>query len=234
MADFADRKLKGGVFDIGGVIAHDVWEGVYFHPSKGLAAQHKLDHAPLWNIGRELWRKFDTAPSRAEAIRPLRYEVMYWRAFVESVRQTFGVQLNARDIVGLTDSFITPVPEVLEVLARMNEAKIPIALCSNNNVFWFKRQWDKCELGRYLDASKAILSCDEGVAKAHASGKMFHRAIAVAGLSPDNLLYIDDRQENLVVAKRYGLTGAVFNAESDSRAEQSGVIRHLILGESRR
>ena len=142
----------------------------------------------------------------------------------------FGKKLNPRDLIDLTDSFIKPVPEMIELLAKLREQDIPIALCSNNNVFWFARQWNKCGLDRYLEAGRAILSCDHGVTKADESGLLFHRAIAVSGLEPAALLYTDDRQANLVMAQKFGLQTALFELGSREQEEQLNHIQHFLLG----
>ncbi len=220
---------RGGIFDIGGVIAHDVWEGMYLHPERGLAAEHHLDRNELERIGKTLWGQFDRSPSRSECLHPEVVELAYWRAFAESVEHSFGLKLQPRDLVDLTDSFIIPVPEIVETVAKMREQGLPIALCSNNNVFWFARQWQKCDLGRYMDAGQAILSCDLGVTKSHPSGTLFHKAIGVTGLAPACLLFTDDRRENLEIAQRFGLKTACFELASPQRKEQTHAIRHFLL-----
>ena len=142
----------------------------------------------------------------------------------------FGTQLQIDDLVDLTDSFITPVPAIIEILAKMRERGIPLALCSNNNVFWFSRQWDKCGLEKYVDAASAILSCDEGVTKSHPGGFLFHKAIAVTGLDAAALLYPDDRAENLEIARRYQLKSACFEIGSPAAVQQIQAIRQFVLG----
>ncbi len=79
-----EMKHSGGIFDVGGVLAHDVWEGICFDPKRGLAVEHHLDSAQLARIGRELWQRFDTRPSRAECPRLEQVEAAYWQAFVEA------------------------------------------------------------------------------------------------------------------------------------------------------
>lgn len=44
--------IKGIVFDIGGVLAHDVWEGMLLNEEKGLAARCGLDNKQVHQVGR--------------------------------------------------------------------------------------------------------------------------------------------------------------------------------------
>jgi FMN phosphatase YigB (HAD superfamily) len=57
--DSTGDRLRAVVFDVGGVLAQDVWEHAYLDPAAGLVAQYPhLDHGDLSRVGKKLWEEF--------------------------------------------------------------------------------------------------------------------------------------------------------------------------------
>ena len=51
--------IKGIIFDVGGVLAHDVWEHLLLDKPKGLAARFDLQYDAVEKVGKALWTAFD-------------------------------------------------------------------------------------------------------------------------------------------------------------------------------
>ena len=70
-------RTQAVVLDVGGVLAHDMWEPLY----DDLAAQHQLDRNQLHEIGRLLWETFAYVPETpANTWRDM--ERRYWELFL--------------------------------------------------------------------------------------------------------------------------------------------------------
>ena len=50
--------VRAVIFDIGGVLAHDVWEHLFLDPETGLASRYGIDREKLQSVGRSLWTQF--------------------------------------------------------------------------------------------------------------------------------------------------------------------------------
>jgi HAD superfamily hydrolase (TIGR01509 family) len=206
--------IQAVIFDMGGVLAQDVWEHMYLDPEVGLASRFSLDGAELYKIGLLLWESFAYIPEiPPNGWREL--EFRYWKQFLhfygeripQSVRDS-GPQLLIED----TARFIVPVPGVETELQRLQERGIALAMCSDNNEFWFRRQMDTCRLHRFFSPDKVALSCRVGVSKGSPRFEMFHTAMKALGTAASNCLFIDDRQNNVDRAKAFGMDALLFTS----------------------
>ena len=125
------------IFDIGGVLAYDVWEHLLLDGESGVVSRYGLRQDVVRQIGKELWAEFayqkPNDPNRWQD-----QEAEYWQTFVQRLR----LLQPADAFINLTDQFIRPIPGMTELLDRLSARGIPMALCSNNTEFWFRRQWE--------------------------------------------------------------------------------------------
>jgi len=210
--------IKGVIFDIGGVLAHDVWEHLLLSVPHGIAAQYNLSAPKVEKVGKDLWKKFAVqcavTPQDREAC-----ERDYWRRFKESIPE-LPSSVTVESLISLSDNFVQHVNEkdMSPVLRRLKKKRIGLAICSNNNEFWFHRQMTKLQLGEFFDDDKVVLSCREGVEKSDPSLKMFHVAAEKLGLETADCVFVDDRMENINRALDSGMTGIWFPSGSSDGA----------------
>ena len=50
--------IKAVIFDIGGVLAHDVWEHLVLDKPEGIASRYGLVETQVEEVRKELWDKF--------------------------------------------------------------------------------------------------------------------------------------------------------------------------------
>jgi len=202
--------IKAVIFDVGGVLAYDIWEHLMFDDG-GIVSLYKLNKSLVDEVGSKLWKKFAYQnTSKNNSWQKLEKE--YWNTFNE----IFQLPLSYNDFSQLTDKFIKPVDGLLNLLERLDTKKIDMAICSNNTEFWFERQRSKLELDRYFEKNKMILSSRIGVSKNSPDFKMFQTAVSALDVEKQDCIFIDDRVENIIQALNFGITSILFPSHSKS------------------
>ena len=210
------EMIKGVIFDIGGVIAHDVWEHLLLDKPGGVggglsvAAKYSLPFDVVEKIGKKLWSAFDRRPE-AEPGQWKELEKEYWTRFMTSFPVLHELT-TVDELVEMTDDFIRPVNdgEMTSLLERLSASGVGLAICSNNNEFWSRRQMDKLDLHLFFEPSKVILSCHLGVTKSSPHFEMFYEASEVLGLDPQECAFVDDRIGNVIRAIECSMIGILF------------------------
>lgn len=200
-----EKSNKSIIFDIGGVLAYDVWENLLLDEEKGIAKKYNLDKATAKNIGEKLWEEFAYRSGNFEEL-----EREYWNRFISEV----GISINIDDLINLTDKFIRTVDNMSSLLSKLKEKGINLAICSNNNEFWFKHQSDKINLSDYFESKKIILSCRIGSSKSSKNFELFKETVKALGAQKEECILVDDRVESIAKANEYGMTGILFPSHS--------------------
>ena len=201
--------IRAAIFDIGGVLAYDVWEYLLLDEENGIVSICNLNAEQVQKAGQDLWEKFAYRAAVGEnGWKELEKE--YWNLFIER----FHLPMSANDFIQLTDKFIQPVEGMTQLLERLQSAGIDLAICSDNTEFWFKRQTDKLGLHRFFSPSKVILSSRIGVSKSSSRFEMFQAAISALRIEKDLCIFVDDREENIQQALQFGLAGIIFPSHS--------------------
>ena len=198
------------VFDIGGVLAYDVWEHLLLDEQHGVAAKYNLDREQVLQTAKELWRKFEHRNAHNDE-ECSAYEREYWALFVER----FKIKATIDELITYTDPFIRPIEGMNDLLVELKTQGLTLLICSNNNEFWFRRQAAKCGFHRYFDSDKIILSNRVGASKWSANFEMFHAVVKAAGVSKEQCLLVDDRAENMERASQFGMPAILFPAHAD-------------------
>ncbi len=216
--------MKAVIFDLGGVLAADVWEHLLLDRPDGIAELYGLDRDLVEGIGERLWEAFAYTPeSERRDWRQL--EIRYWESFIELVwGEAPPAEVSVGGFIALSDRFIRPVPGMMSVLERLRSRRHGLAICSNNNEFWFRRQMDKLRLHRFFSPERTILSCRIGVAKSSPGLEMFRAVADSLGLAPARCAFVDDRPENVRRANELGMQGFLFHraAQIDDRLRRAG------------
>lgn len=201
--------IKAVIFDVGGVLAHDVWEHLFLDREAGVASILNLDVEQVQRAGQDLWEKF-AYRSTTEENGWKELEKEYWDLFLGR----FQLSMSADDLIRLTEQFVQPVEGMIQLLECLQSEAIEMAICSNNTEFWFKRQMNKLGLHRFFSSGRVILSTRIGVSKSSPGFEMFQAAIGALGIEKDFCIFVDDRVENIQRALQFGLTGIVFPSHS--------------------
>jgi FMN phosphatase YigB (HAD superfamily) len=197
--------IKAVIFDIGGVLAYDVWEHLFLDKEHGIATRFNLDADQVRKVGKELWERFSCQAAIGEQDWS-KLEEEYWNCFIER----FHLSIPMSSFIQMTDKFIKPVQEMPQLLEKLRLTEVDLAICSNNTEFWFKRQLDKLGLYKFFPPDKIILSSRIGIQKSSQGFEMFHAIMNALKLDKAHCIFIDDRQENIQQSLTYGLTGIIF------------------------
>ncbi|MBI4557964.1 MAG: HAD-IA family hydrolase [Candidatus Hydrogenedentes bacterium] len=219
-------KIKGVIFDIGGVLARDVWEHMLCDPigkknQWSVSAKYGIPIPELKEFGERLWYDYDTKDGHADKL-----EKEYWTRIKTRFSQLDHVSIS--ELRAMTDDFIQPVnqTEMAELLKWLGK-RVAIGICSNNTCFWYplqKRKFDpELAFGKEAD-QQIVLSYREGMNKG--DKRMFKKAVQRLGLKEAECVFVDDRFSNVSCAVELGMTGILFPTD-----EESGVqyLRQLLV-----
>ena len=198
------------ILDVGGVLAHDIWEPMF----DDLAARYGLSRKELRAAGRLLWETFAYVPETpANTWRDM--ERRYWELF----RLICKVPLAVDSLIALTDRYVIPVAGMRPILEALKARGTPLVICSNNNEIWWRRQAKALQLRRFFSDSSLVLSSRVGAPKASPRLEMFRAAVAAAGVPAASCFFVDDRDENVRRARRFGIDAVRFRGPEHFAAE---------------
>jgi FMN phosphatase YigB (HAD superfamily) len=220
--------IKAVIFDVGGVLAYDVWEHLLCDPPGdpiSLLAGCQVDDSErdkirraLWEIGEKLWKNFDRLKGDPHTL-----EEDYWQQFKACSDVVPELKsLRPSDPGSVTDAFIRPVneAETTRLLEWLLSRGICLGICSNNNEFWSRRQMEKLNLYRFFAPEKVILSCHYGFTKS--DYRLFQIAAHSLGFHPRECAFVDDRMGNISRAIDCGMAGLLFPTEQFPSKPQRG------------
>jgi HAD superfamily hydrolase (TIGR01509 family) len=196
--------IKAVIFDIGGVLAYDVWEYLLLDEKSGIVSICNLDMEQVQRVGQNLWEKFACRAAIGED---------GWKEL------EFHLSMSVNDFIQLTGKFIRPVQGMAQLLDHLQSEGIDLAICSNGTEFWFKRQLDRLDLHRFFRATRVILSSRIGVLKSSPRFEMLQATVNALGIGKDFCIFVDDREENIQQALRFGLAGILFPSHSKCGAQ---------------
>ena len=202
-------SIKAVIFDIGGVLAYDVWEHLILSKDNGLATLFKLDAEKSQEAGKALWNEFAYKHINRED-GWLELETAYWEKFIRE----FNLQVSVDELRIQTDKFVKPVEGMMNIINALYDRNIKLAICSNNTEFWYKRQNMKLGIEKIIPKENIILSSKIGVSKGSPNHEMFSAAIESLGTSKASCLFIDDRIENVAHANDFGIASVLFPSHS--------------------
>ena len=120
------------LFDIGGILAADVWESLFLDCEKGIATKFGLNKDTTLRTAHQLWEKYSHA-NQNSTLDWQKQEINYW----QEVSKELKIPYNYDYYCQLTDEFIVPFPGMKLLLRELYESGVTIAICSNNTEFWF-------------------------------------------------------------------------------------------------
>jgi len=207
--------IEGVIFDIGGVLAKDVWEHLLPCHTKngGIRDKFGLNKEEVHKVGKLLWGAFAHIPEGPKATwREL--ERRYWDLFINFFWPNSPPPSATIDtFIDMTSDYIVPVDAGMPDLLKYLRARgINLGICSNNNEFWFRRQFSDLGLYQFFSPSRIALSCRVGASKSSKNFEMFHAVIDAMNVHPSKCVFVDDRQENIDRAEAFGLKGVRYES----------------------
>jgi len=142
--------IKAVIFDIGGVLACDVWENLFLDKDEGIVAKYGLDYNKVLQVGQKLWDIYShRSTNDHQGWRELERE--YWG----QVLKHLNIKAHIDDLIELSDQFIKPAVGMGNILERLYLNNTELAILSNNTEFWFERQMDKLGYRKYIHRKKS-------------------------------------------------------------------------------
>ena len=111
--------------------------------------------------------------------------------------------------------------DVMSVVLSLQHAGVVCHIASNQQAGRARHMSEVLNYGTFF--TREFYSCSMGVAKPDIA--FFERVLHALDLRGNNVLFLDDRQENVEAARRAGLAAAVYAGESGAQA------LHRILAE---
>lgn len=191
------KAPRAVLMDQGGVLTGDIREPLF----RALAKKWRGLRVTLAKVDPILWREASTSQ-------------MSYERFWERLREELKKESPGFDVSLLKDGELTALAEkeyklnqaVLKLIEELRELKIPVALVTNNTLFWSERL---DSLFHYRSLFDVVTSSFElGMAKP--DRRMFEKAMSGLGIKPDALVFIDDREENCLAASRLGIPSVLF------------------------
>lgn len=195
----AKTKVKAVIFDYGKVLSLP-------QPPSTVERMAEICHVPVETFRRGYW-DFRLAYDRGDLT-----VNEYWR----SRAQTFEMNLSAEQITRIVrvdcESWSHLNPIMVEWVQQLRSAGIRLALLSNMPL----------ELKDYLVANMDLLShfnhlvfsCD--VRRVKPEPEIYQHCLSLLGLRPDEVLFLDDKPENVEGATRLGIHSLLFNSAEDA------------------
>lgn len=219
--------IEAVVFDIGGVLAYDVWEHALLDEEMGIAARFGIDPDEAEATGQELWERYAYTPATAE-VDWQALELDYWQQLIRRLE----LPADARQLIAYSDQFVRPVEHMIDLVTELHQAGIGLAICSNNNEFWFERQMARLGIRALFAPDAIVLSNWIGVSKSSPAYEMFQAVENALGIDRGNCIFIDDRWPNIVRAAEFGMPGIWFPPHSEHGASYLRVLfANLRFGE---
>ncbi len=205
--------IKSIVFDIGGVLANDIWETMFTDPNNGLAQHFGLESKAVHKFGYGLWEDYAyLGASCEEEIDVL--EEDYWQRFMDE----FGVSESLDFFKEKTCEFIIPVKGMMALVHDLHP-NYELGICSNNSEFFHKKLAEVLGFYKYFDQKKEILSTQIGSSKTSSNYEMFRALDEALDAPKENVLFVDDRQKNIERAIEFGFNAILFPQASDRGEE---------------
>ncbi len=127
--------------------------------------------------------------------------------FVEELRKLFRLTSSDNDIIAAWSDIFLGNDEVLSLLPRLQTGLIRLVLASNTNELHYR--WVTQQFPEHLacfDAS--VLSFQVGSRKPER--QFFQACVAASLVSPEECLFVDDRQDFVEAARSLGMRGMVY------------------------
>ena len=202
MAATPTKSIQAIIFDVGGVLYENIQE--FFLPD--LARRHGLDPDHLLSLGYKHGGAWGLGQATEEE---------YWRGILSDAG------LASELLPGLvteTADYIRSIPETWDVVKAL-PSRPRLGILSNTTWEWVARL-------RHVEDWEArfdpiVLSCEVGLCKPDPA--IYALLLDRLKLPGEQVLFVDDREDNLAAAAQFGICGHRFSGGSGLRKELEGL-----------
>lgn len=128
-----------------------------------------------------------------------------WGAFVRECCALLGSKIPEADFRAIYESVLSPNTAIFPLVEKALTA-CSVGLCSNTSPVHWEVERGRLPFAQQLDP--AVLSYAVGALKPDA--EIYRCLIEAAGLSPERIVFIDDREDNVEGARRQGIQALRF------------------------
>lgn len=197
----AMSQIRAVAFDMGGVLAADFWEALYFSKPAGLVHELGLDGERLQKIGADLARKYCVFEASEDD---------YWEEFarITGCRPTRQQLIEAEAAIWVDPSFAAAV-------TGLRNNGLSTFIISDHTTFWFSKLLSKLGVDSIVPAEHILVSWMLGLRKKSlpfGTYRLLSRSTEIGAT-----LVIDDRQSNLEVAAHEGFRPMHYQGSAETR-----------------
>jgi len=197
--------IKAIIFDIGGVITNDLWETLYFNGDSSILKNKNILKYDLEIVGKQLWQEYSLINTDSEKL-----EKKYWHDF----NKITGLNLDIKYMESLAEKSIYEIKGAYEVIKKLLDEKFNVGICSDNTVFWFEKQLKVLKILKLIRSDFYVLSYKCNSKKSDSNHKMYSEIINKFQVNKAEILFIDDRVENIESAIQFGFSAILFPSHS--------------------
>lgn len=135
-------------------------------------------------------------------------EIDYWT----EVTQFLRINITIKELIALSIQIIKPFREIELLIETLILNRFELSICSNQTSFWFERQVQASSLLRSIPRNRMVLSFECGITKDSNPFEMFNLVDKIVQCDRNEVLYIDDRDANVVAANEYGFKAIRFSS----------------------
>lgn len=131
-----------------------------------------------------------------------RYEtgLLTTREFFEAVRAEAGFTGTVEEFTNIFGDIFTPIPAMIDLQARLRERGVPTFIFSNTNELAIAHI--RATYPFFHNFTDYVFSFEHGAMKPDA--KLYEAVERMTGRAPTEMLYIDDRVENIAAGRQRG------------------------------
>ena len=179
------KEIKGFIFDLGGVIFKD--DGVSYEGREKLSEELGIDKEKFHRFWFDRKDKMTTGKLSEDE---------YLREFIK----LYNLKISLKDLKRSIRSKNKIDEEMIKFILFLKE-KYRLFALTNDVKEWIEYRIERFSLNRYFE--KIISSSDVGFAKPEK--EIYEIMIEETGIASKNLVFVDNREENLLPAERLGM-----------------------------
>lgn len=224
------NKVRGVIFDAGGIVTSDVWEELFLNERDSLMTWLRLPKPKMMETGKKLYEEFAYTTGESNETWEM-LEQRYWRRFIEEIESEVKTIPTIDELVAYSEQFIHDIQsEIMVLLLKTLKTRgIPFVMCSNNIEFWYQRWIKKTDFQFFFPDEVVLLSCRVGVSKSDPSGKMFTESLKKLDTHGKETIFFDDRKENIERAKQWNINGVLVSSERGAMEIKESLIEHSLV-----
>lgn len=131
--------------------------------------------------------------------------------FYRVIQERFALDMSLEEFKSVWNEIFEEDTEVVVAVKQLKLMGYPLFVLSNTNELHFRYISDKYPVFELFD--ELILSYEVGAKKPEK--KIYNEIFKKTDVAPEEILYIDDVEENVDMARSLGIQGIVFNEAQD-------------------